>query len=291
MRRRHRKKSLARLRFFIFITTIVIVTFVLKGVFAKDELQAKDLSEEVAYGEEVVYKNVSYYIDERLDRYKSYAEKHPELEYEDIVLDVNMDLDYNFYENIKIIGFPDDLLVLCNKYNQLPGDFKPKNLVPVDAGYHVNDGKKYELDQKALEAFIEMADAAKEDGIDIKIISAYRSNDYQEYLYNKYKDRNGQEDADRYSARPGHSEHETGLAIDINDVSQAFENTDAFKWLSENAHLYGYILRYPKGMEHRTGYIYEPWHYRFVGQEHAKAIKDEGIIFDAYYAKYVLPKN
>jgi len=136
-----------------------------------------------------------------------------------------------------------------------------------------------------------MSNHAKEEEISLKIISAYRTNEFQAYLYNKYKTNNGEKNADRYSARPGHSEHETGLAIDINDVSQAFENTKAFTWLQENAHKYGYILRYPRNMETITGYMYESWHYRYVGVETATKIKSENITFDTYYAMYILPSK
>lgn len=235
------------------------------------------------------YGNISFLMESRMDRYESYAQKNPSFSAKEVVMEVNMNLDYDFYTHIVEIDMPDDLLVLCNKFNHLPSDFTPKSLEEVPTEYHVNDGKVYSLDQGALNAFIEMSNQAKEEGISLKIISAYRTNEFQAYLYNKYKTNNGEKNADRYSARPGHSEHETGLAIDINDVSQAFENTKAFKWLQENAHDYGYILRYPKSMETITGYMYEPWHYRYVGVETATDIKSENITFDAYYALYILP--
>jgi LAS superfamily LD-carboxypeptidase LdcB len=235
------------------------------------------------------YKTVSFFMDSRMERYEAYALDNPTFSVEEIVMKVNMNLDYDFYTHIVEIEVPDDLLVLCNKFYQLPSDFTPQNLEKVPAEYHVNDGKAYDLDRDALNAFIDMSDHAKEEGISLKIISAYRSNEFQAYLYNKYKTNNGEKNADRYSARPGHSEHETGLAIDINDVSQAFENTKAFKWLQENAHKYGYILRYPKNMENITGYMYEPWHYRYIGVETATDVRSKNITFDAYYAMNILP--
>ncbi len=241
--------------------------------------------------EPLYYENTSFFMESRMDRYKTYAQNNPSFSAAEVVLKVNMNLDYDFYTHIVEIEVPDDLLVLCNKFNQLPSDFTPKNLEEVPIEYHVNDGKVYDLDRDALNAFIEMSNHAKEEGISLKIISAYRSNEFQAYLYNKYKTNNGEKNADRYSARPGHSEHETGLAIDINDVSQAFEDTKAFAWLQENAHDYGYILRYPKNMEMITGYMYEPWHYRYVGTETATIIKSEKLTFDAYYAMYILPGN
>ena len=232
------------------------------------------------------FEDVSYYSIRLNNRYSDYAEKNKALSAEQVVLNVNMNLDRAFYEGIEIINNPDDLDAICNKFYALPEKFSPSNLEDVPKGYYVEDGKAYTLDKDAIDAFISMSDAAKEKGLSLKIISAYRSYDYQSKLYEKYKASNGQSAADRFSARPRHSEHETGLAIDINDVSQAFENTKEFAWLQENAHLYGYILRYPKDKEDITGYMYEPWHYRYLGVELATKVKDSGLTYDAYYAKY-----
>ena len=237
---------------------------------------------------EMNFKGIDYYIESRANRYLDYAKAHPDASSEAVVLNVNMDLDYDFYSHISEISDPSDLLVLCNKYNQLP-DYTPESLTDVPVGYYVEDGKSYKMSQVALDAFIEMANAAAKDGVSLKIISGYRTYSYQEGLYNRYVNNHGKDAADTFSARPGHSEHETGLACDINDVSDAFENTDAFQWLSENAADYGYIMRYPKGLESETGYMYESWHYRYVGSDIAKTIKAQNLTYDAYYAMYVLP--
>lgn len=219
------------------------------------------------------------------ERYTEYAKLYPNYDLEKVVTYVNMNLDVPFYDITFDIESPDDLLVLCNKYFKLPDYFVPTELTEVPNAYHVGDGKEYLLKNDALDAFISMSKKAASEGITLKMISAYRSNSYQEGLYNRYKSNNGQENADKYSARPGHSEHETGLAVDINQVSQAFEDTDAFKWLQVHAHEYGFILRYPKESEHETGYIYEPWHYRYIGIEKATEIKQLNITFDAYHAR------
>lgn len=234
------------------------------------------------------FSKVSYYIESNNARYKTYLNLHLSKTADEIVLAVNMNHDFDFYTNIIPVTEPGKLDVICNKYYQLSSSFTPENLVNVTSGYFVNDGKEYKLTQNALDAFVKMADAAKKEDLKIKIISGYRTYAYQENLYNKYKANNGQAAADRFSARPGHSEHETGLAIDINDVSQAFENTREFVWLQDNAHLYGYILRYPDGNEATTGYMYEPWHYRYLGVELAKKVHDSGLTYDEYYAKFLL---
>ncbi|WP_459847420.1 M15 family metallopeptidase [Fusibacter bizertensis] len=234
------------------------------------------------------FTNVSFYLENNDQRYNAYLKSHQSKTAEEIVLAVNMNHDFDFYTNIIPISDAGSIDVICNKYYQLSKSFTPENLVSVTSGYYVNDGKEYKLAQTALDAFIKMSDAAQKDGLTIKIISGYRTYTYQENLYNKYKANNGQAAADRFSARPGHSEHETGLAIDINDVSQSFENTREFVWLQQNAYLYGYILRYPDGKEATTGYMYEPWHYRFLGVDLAKKVFDSGLTYDEYYAKYLL---
>lgn len=236
----------------------------------------------------VNFQDVSFYLERFNARYANYAEQNSTLTSEEVVRDVNMNLDFPFYENIGTSPDLNNVQILCNKYFALPDDFTPQDIVDVPSEYYVNDGKEYRLNEEALNAFISMSDAAKEEGLSLKIISAYRSNSYQSRLYEKYKAKSSQAEADRYSARPGHSEHETGFGIDINDVAQAFEKTDEFKWLQKNAHLFGYILRYPKGLDYLTGYMYEPWHYRYLGTDLATKVHQSGLTYDAYYAMYLL---
>ncbi len=134
----------------------------------------------------------------------------------------------------------------------------------------------------ATDAFAQMkADAAKE-GLNLFIVSGYRSYEYQKNLYNRYVARDGKAEADTYSARPGHSEHQTGLAFDICSLETSFENTAEGKWLAANAHKYGFILRYPKGKQQITGYIYEPWHFRYIGVDKATAVYQSGLCLEEY---------
>jgi len=230
---------------------------------------------------------LSHYQPKYLERYIKYRKKHPELTYFDVVTYVNIGLDFPFYSGMIInqIKNPAGRFVLCNKYNYLPEDYIPE-------GYKKTDGRVLFLTEEAQEQFDKMrADAAKA-GISIYIVSGYRSYAIQKQIYNNYKrqDPNG---ADTYSARPGHSEHQTGLAADLNTAWAAsrFENTKEYAWLVENAHKYGFILRYPKGKEWITGYIYEPWHWRYVGVKTAEKIKDLDITYDEYYAIYRVPQN
>ena len=120
-----------------------------------------------------------------------------------------------------------------------------------------------------------MRKAALEDGIELKVVSGFRSYDIQNGLYNRYVARDGKAAADTYSARPGHSEHQTGLAADLNSVDNNFGDTKEGKWLNDNCYKYGFILRYPKGKEEYTGYMYESWHFRYVG-DIAKELYNNG---------------
>ena len=155
-------------------------------------------------------------------------------------------------------------ILLVNKTYGLPKDYDPK----------VNKEAK-----KALES---MQADAKALGLNLSLISGYRSYKTQENLYNKYVKKDGEEEANTYSAKPGHSEHQTGLAFDIGSVDRSFANTDEAKWIEENAHLYGFIVRYPKGKTDITGYIYEPWHVRYLGKENAKKVWMSGLTLEEY---------
>ena len=121
-----------------------------------------------------------------------------------------------------------------------------------------------------------MQAAAKADGLNIYISSGFRSYSYQKNLYNNYVNRDGVVAADTYSARAGHSEHQSGLAFDVNTINDSFANTEEGKWLNDNCYKYGFILRYPKGKSDETGYQYEPWHFRYVGVELAEKLYNNG---------------
>lgn len=230
------------------------------------------------------YQEFSFYKESNLERYKKYYLNN-NYSYEDVVLRVNMNLDNSFYTNTKeVSNF--DLLMLVNKYNYVSNDFKPDNLVKVSK-FAVNN---MYLNKTCMEAFLSLASNALKDGYNIRAISTYRTYDYQNNLYSNYAKKDGIDKADTYSARPGFSEHHTGLAIDVDNIKtnfNNFENTDEFKWMQENAYKYGFILRYPSDKVDITGYMYEPWHYRYVGVEFAKIIKENNLTFEEYYYKYL----
>lgn len=154
-----------------------------------------------------------------------------------------------------------------NKKNPV-GDYVPTDLVTFVGGQ--------QLRQEAAEAIQLMVKAAAADGVTFGMGSGYRSKETQKTLYDMYVFQDGQEAADRYSARPGYSEHQTGLTMDFTPIDESFEIGNGFKWLQKNAHKFGFVLRYPKGDESITGYMYEPWHWRYIGVDAATDMFNKG---------------
>ena len=188
-----------------------------------------------------------------------------------------------FYRNIKKIKNPEDILVLVNKNHKLSKDYIPNDLEKISLKYATEE--KY-LRKEAKVAFERLSEEARLRNYKIVATSTYRSYEYQDKLYNYYVETKGLEYADLCSARPGHSEHQTGLAVDVmgsNNDYDRFEESIEFTWMRDNAHKFGFILRYPKGKEHITGFKYEPWHYRYVGVEVATEIYQNNITLEEYY--------
>ncbi len=139
------------------------------------------------------------------------------------------------------------------------------------------------LTVEAYDAYARMYSAAMAEGLTFRVLSGYRSYYDQRWIYNDYLNYDPIELVDTYSARPGHSEHQSGMAVDLCSLSQAFGQTAEGIWLAEHAHEYGYILRYPAGKEHITGYKYEPWHFRYVGVDLATHLADTGLTLEEYF--------
>ena len=188
----------------------------------------------------------------------------------------------NFYKDIKVINKV-DIDTLVNKNIRLEKEYIPDDLELLDIKYACKD--KY-LRKEAKIFFEKMAEDAKKDGLNIVATSTYRSYDYQEKLYNNYCLDKGVYYADMASARAGHSEHQTGLAVDVADSSldyDNFEDTKEFIWMNKNSYKYGFILRYPKAKFHITGFKYEPWHYRYVGTKLSYYLYKNKLTLDEYY--------
>ena len=204
----------------------------------------------------------------------------------------------------------DKYLLLVNKQNTIGEDSVPENLVDVNTAY-TTGGKAIKLEKTTAEAVLKMIDAMKKDGIgNVSITSGYRAYSYQKTLFDRYianekaahpdwSDDEVRKKVLTYSAAPGTSEHQTGLCVDLwtSDMlelenyghegsydDKGFAETAAFEWLQENAHKYGFILRFPENKTGVTGYSYESWHYRYVGVDHAKEIHKKGITLEEYLA-------
>lgn len=180
---------------------------------------------------------------------------------------------------------------------------KPKNTAEVDGLEVKDDGATYVhgilivnktyalpktfnpggITKETMDAYHELEKAGADAGYTYTIVSGFRSYEEQDTLYHNYVNRDGQAAADTYSARPGHSEHQTGLTMDLNCAGDAFHNTPEAKWLAENCWKYGFIIRFPKGKEDKTGYKYESWHIRYVGKDWAKKIYDSGLCLEEYF--------
>ena len=176
--------------------------------------------------------------------------------------------------------------MLVNKYFRVEEEFIPNYLSDVPEDYAGDDG--IQASKLAIDAFIEMADAAKKEELGIVINSGYRSYQDQVDIRDTYKNLYGSNYVKRYVAEPGHSEHQTGLSFDVGSTtSNVFANSKEYKWMLENSYKYGFIHRFSKSGEDITGFREEPWHYRYVGKTAAKYIYDNNLTFEEYYAMFI----
>lgn len=232
-------------------------------------------------------KEIDYFNMNYLDRYVAYKEKNSEMSIKQVIKNVNMNLDNDFYTNTLKAKNLNTEKVLVNKYYYLDNNYVPDNLESISTRFALSNMK---MVNTAKNAFEEMAQEAKKENLSIIAMSTYRSYDYQVNLYNRYVKADGKDAADTYSGRPGHSEHQTGLAVDVYNGKENytnFEKTKEFIWMNNHAHEFGFILRFPKDKVNETGYTYESWHYRYVGKEVAKYIKEHNISFEEYYATII----
>ncbi|MDP4551304.1 D-alanyl-D-alanine carboxypeptidase family protein [Alkalihalobacillus macyae] len=185
---------------------------------------------------------------------------------------------------------PGSIYVVANKERNLPADFVPENLVEPDVAFYAPEGDpKRLMVEEAAKALEEMFVAAEEEGHELKAVSGYRSYDRQEAIFAYNADRYGEEEANQVSAQAGQSEHQTGLTMDIStpslgsSLTEEFGSTPEGQWVAENAHNYGFVVRYLKGKEEITGYQYEPWHVRYVGKEAAQDIHQAGNTLEEFF--------
>lgn len=193
-------------------------------------------------------------------------------------------------------GDPDSIHVLVNRQNPLdPPDYEPADLVYPDVPFSGPEAAM-QMRQEAAEALEELIASGEDEGMYLGLVSAYRSFDYQRQIYAARHAEVGTDATDLYMSRPGYSEHQTGLAADVISIAnpdcmlgECFADTPEGQWVAENAHQHGFVIRYLEGMEDVTGYPYEPWHLRYVGEETATEVYAEGLTLEEYWKQDPAP--
>lgn len=219
----------------------------------------------------------TYYIPKNLFTYLEEAKKNQDIE--KVISLVNTGSYQSWYTNTKETDLNKGYSILVNKYNYLKEDFSLDDLTPISIMYAYGD--QHKTRKEVYDQYVKMWKAAKKEDLTLIVNSSYRTYAKQQSEYNASDD--------DYAAKPGFSEHQTGLALDIvtyDTQGNDFENKPEFNWLQNNAHNYGFILRYPKDKEDITGYHYESWHYRYLGVDMATKVKNSGLTYDEYYAYY-----
>lgn len=160
---------------------------------------------------------------------------------------------------------PEAFTILVDKAHGLPREYRPDDLVSLNDYPLAVSRNDLSLSRSIMPWILALDEAAKADGVTLVFSSSFRSWEYQQGLYDRYVKRHGQEEADRFSARPGHSQHQLGTVIDFGSITEEFAYTDGGKWMALHAGRFGFSLSYPRGAEEETGYMWEPWHFRYVG--------------------------
>lgn len=229
-----------------------------------------------------------YYLNKNFSKYVEYKEYHEDTSYKDVIAIVNVNANLGWYNASFESNANDNYLILVNKFYHLNDTYKRDDLKRISLEYSYDNNSAAEI---VIDNFNIMRKAILEElNIHLMINSSYRSYKDQEDTYNEYK-KISLRYADTYASRPGYSEHQTGLSIDLSSLEnksiKAFTESQEYQWLIDNSYKYGFILRYPKDKEYITGYDTERCHFRYVGKDVAKIIHDEDITFDEYYAYYI----
>lgn len=223
--------------------------------------------------------------------------------YEEVTAELAIEIKYSLDQTVDavtasngvpVVTNPDHMAVIVNKQRSLPDGFEPKQLSQPDVSFSFSgESEKKLLQEPAARALEELFAKADEEGIVIHAVSGYRSFGTQSVIFNYNVKHQGYEEARRYSAMPGTSEHQTGLAMDVsspsvgNALDDSLGDTEEGKWLAANCAEFGFIIRYPEGKEEITGYAYEPWHLRYVGPTLAKMLTDNNLTLEEYFAESI----
>lgn len=232
-----------------------------------------------------------YFLEKNLEDYKEYINKNNETDYAKVISIVNVHANHKWYQLELNTNEDLGMLMNVNKFYTLSETYTPENLKNIDLTYAYDEEGKNKLIDYAYDKFLELWQAANDQGFYLMVTSSYRDYESQKEIYDYRVSTWGERKADETAARPGHSEHQTGLVIDMTSktepLADSFTDSKAYEWLKENAYKYGFIERYPEGKTYLTGYNPESWHWRYVGLEAAKTMHDEDITFDEYYAFYI----
>lgn len=221
------------------------------------------------------------------DRYVNYMNNEGDDEETTIIM-VNLDLDKEDYKEPFDVSNDYSLTVLANKHHFLGKNYVPKNLVTVKSEYTIDKDDSTKGRKEAVDAAMEMIQAAKKDGLNLLINSGYRSFDDQKEVRDKYLALYGEDYVKKYVVDPGYSEHQTGLAFDFaSGNSKIFKESKEYDWMIKNSYKYGFCYRYLKKKENITGIKTEAWHFRYVGKDVSKVMDEEELSLEEYYAIYV----
>ena len=263
---------------------------------------ARDISIILAHGDdndvcEFVKKDKVKYLEEfysydfaklkNYDRYVNYMDLEGEDEETTIIM-VNLDLDKEDYQEPFDVSNDDSLTVLANKHHYLGENYIPKNLVSIKAEYTKDNDDSTQGRKEAVEAAMEMIEAARKDGLNLLINSGYRSFEDQKEVQEYYLKAYGEDYVKKYVVNPGYSEHQTGLAFDFaSGSSNIFKESQEYDWMIKNSYKYGFCYRYLKKKEDITGIKNEAWHFRYVGKDVASIMDEKELSLEEYYSIYV----
>lgn len=302
-------------RFFIFI--VVLLSIIIGVIYFVKQNNYKKSYEykllEVGYSEEEVSTLITKYDNERLDKllnikynehivelmeekyfifsklneYLEYKDKYKKKSYNEIVQTVNVEMHIDWLDNQKETDISKKELMIVNRIYGLNESYVPEDLVDVPVKY-AYAGKK--LSNSVLQEVIKLIEEGKKSNFNFVVSDGYRSYEDQKKMYDSYADSIGVSETDEFVARPGHSEHQSGLLLELkpyNKIISDVSTNEEYLWLRENAHRFGFIFRYNKEHEKLTGFSSFTWKIRYVGVEAATTIYNEGICFEEYYAYFV----
>ena len=228
-----------------------------------------------------------YFIYDNLEKYLDYASEYKDLSATQVVAMVNTKANTEWYTDIKETDTSKGSTMLVNKFYGLKDDYVPEDLIEVSGTYGYAG---WYVSESIYDDLVDMLDSARSKGYTMVVSQGYRSYEDQQKAYKSIQNSSGDSVADREAARPGHSEYQTGLSIDISPfykIEGESSQSDEYKWLSENCYKYGFIVRYPEGKSGITGFSTDLWRLRYVGKKVSMQIYNEGITFDEYYAYYI----